>query len=81
MRFVDYKCNDCEAVCEIVLRSDNGSEIVCAKCGSSNMVRVFAPIGIKSSSNSSSSNEFSSDLSSSKKSCSGSSCSTCSGCS
>ena len=80
MRFVDYKCSDCKTICEIVLRSDNGSEIVCEKCGSSNMVRIFAPVGFKSSSGSSSSDEFSTGSSSSRGSCSGGSCSSCSGC-
>jgi len=78
MRFVDYKCNDCGSVCEIVLRSDNGSEITCEKCGSLNMVRIFTPIGFKSSSSSSANEDYSSSPSS--KSCSGRSCSSCSGC-
>jgi len=80
MRFVDYKCSDCQSICEVVLRSDNGSEIVCDKCGSSNMVRIFTPIRFKSSSGSSGSEDFSSVSASSRRSCSGGSCSNCSGC-
>ena len=80
MRFVDYKCSDCQGISEIVLMSDNGSEITCEKCGSSNMVRIFSPIGFKSSSGSSDSGDFSTGSQSSCRSCSGASCSNCSGC-
>jgi len=80
MRFVDYKCSDCQSISEIVIMSDNGCEITCEKCGSSNMVRIFAPVGFKSSSSSSGSGDFSTGSQSSSRSCSGTSCSTCSGC-
>ena len=78
MRFVDYKCNDCGKVSEVVTRSsdDNGSQIKCESCRSSNMIRIFAPVGLKSSSGS---DDFAGSASS-QKSCSGGSCSSCSGC-
>lgn len=71
MRFVDYKCEDCDEVTEMTLNDDSGTGIKCKKCGSEKMVRVFAPVGFKSSSDSSGSG------SSSCTSCSGGSCSTC----
>jgi predicted nucleic acid-binding Zn ribbon protein len=80
MRFVDYKCNDCENVCEVVTRGgDESSEadIKCEKCGSFNMLRIFAPVSFKASGGNGSDYEPSS--SSSSKSCSGGSCSSCSG--
>ncbi len=82
MRFVDYKCNECGNVCEVVLTGSNGADVKCGSCGSSNMARVFSPIGLKSSSGSS---EFSGDpcsggSCSTSKRCSGGSCSSCSGC-
>lgn len=73
MRFVDYKCEKCQEVSEIVIRGDNGSEIKCEKCGSSKMVKIFSPIGFKSDST----DEVSSGASSCG-SCSGGSCGTCS---
>jgi predicted nucleic acid-binding Zn ribbon protein len=79
MRFVDYKCNDCENVCEIVTRGFDESdeaEIKCEKCSSSNMVRIFAPISFKSSGGGS---DYMPSPSSSSKSCSGGSCASCSG--
>jgi predicted nucleic acid-binding Zn ribbon protein len=78
LRFVDYKCNDCGKVSEIVTRSsdNNGCEIKCENCNSSNMIRIFAPVGLKSSSGS---DDFAAS-DSSQKSCSGGSCSSCSGC-
>ncbi len=78
MRFVDYKCNDCENVCEVVTRGSNESsetDIKCEKCGSFNMARIFAPISFKASGGEGS--EYM--PSSSSKSCSGGSCSNCSG--
>ncbi len=80
MRFVDYKCNDCENVCEIVTRGfdDSGeADIKCEKCSSSNMIRIFAPISFKSSGGSDS--DYMPSPSSSSKSCSGGSCANCSG--
>jgi putative FmdB family regulatory protein len=73
LRFVDYKCEDCGEVSEVVIRGDNGSQIKCEKCGSKNMVKIFAPIGFKSDSPS---DGYSG--SSSCSGCSGGSCSTCS---
>ncbi len=75
MRFVDYKCNKCGLVSEVVIRSDNGTEIKCDSCGSFDMARVFAPVSLKASTGSE-------DISSrsDSKSCSGGSCATCSGC-
>ena len=81
MRFVDYKCHDCENVCEIVTRGfDESSEtdIKCEKCGSFNMLRIFAPISFKASGENGSDYEPSSS-SSSSSSCSGGSCDSCSG--
>ena len=81
MRFVDYKCNDCESVSEVVMMGSNGSsgtDIKCEKCGSSNMLRIFAPISFKASGGNGSDYESSSS-SSSSKSCSGGSCASCSG--
>jgi hypothetical protein len=81
MRFVDYKCNDCENVCEIVTRGcDESSEkdIKCEKCGSFNMLRIFAPVSFKATGGNGSDYESSSS-SSSSKSCSGGSCASCSG--
>jgi putative FmdB family regulatory protein len=73
LRFVDYKCEDCGEVSEVVIRGDNGSQIKCEKCGSKKMVKIFAPIGFKSDSTSDSYSG-----SSSCSGCSGGSCSTCS---
>lgn len=75
MRFVDYKCNDCGVVSEVILRSDNNCEVMCEKCKSKNVSRIFFPVGLKSSSSSKDSN-FSSSTSS--RNCSGS-CASCSG--
>ena len=78
MRFVDYKCNDCENVCEVVTRGCNENketDIKCEKCGSFNMARIFAPVSFKASGGDGS--EYM--PSSSSKSCSGGSCSNCSG--
>lgn len=82
MRFVDYKCTDCGNICEIVLRGNGTENIKCESCGSSNMARVFAPVGFKSSSGSSdySLDSCASGSCSTSRSCSGS-CSSCSGCS
>jgi hypothetical protein len=72
MRFVDYKCNDCENVCEVVTRGfDDSNE-------TDNMLRIFAPISFKASGENGSDYEPSSS-SSSSKSCSGGSCASCSG--
>jgi putative FmdB family regulatory protein len=73
LKFVDYRCEDCGQVSEIVIRGDNGSEIKCEKCSSKNMIKIFAPVGFKSGS---SADSYSG--SSSCSSCSGGSCSTCS---
>ncbi|MCL4417246.1 MAG: hypothetical protein M1475_00505 [Actinobacteria bacterium] len=78
MKFVDYKCNDCEAVSEYYVKNDNSDEIKCKSCGSMNMCRVFTPIKCGSSSSQS---DYAASGSSSGKSCSGGSCSSCSGCS
>jgi len=72
LRFVDYKCEDCGEISEIIIRGSD-TEIKCKKCGNSRMVKVFAPVSFKSNS----SDGFSSDTSSCS-SCSGGSCSTCS---
>lgn len=77
MKFIDYKCNDCEAISEYYLKGDNSEEIKCTICGSRDMIRVFNPVSSRSSS---SSNDFSSPGSSSGGHCSGGSCSSCSGC-
>ncbi len=80
MRFVDYKCNDCENVCEVVTRGSNESsetDIKCEKCGSFNMLRIFAPISFKASGGNG--NDYEPSSSSSSKSCSGGSCASCSG--
>jgi putative FmdB family regulatory protein len=71
---VDYKCKECGFVSEIVIRGENNCQVSCEKCGSKNMVRVFAPVGFKKSSN----NSDDSGSSSSCSSCSGGSCATCS---
>jgi len=76
LKFLDYKCRDCGNITEVVVKSDNGTKVKCSKCGSTKMVRIFAPVGFK---NSSGSNDFSSDYSSGG-SCSSGSCTTCSGC-
>jgi putative FmdB family regulatory protein len=75
LRFVDYKCKDCKYITEIVITGDNKAQKKCEKCGSKNMVKVFSPVGIKSSSDEN--DHFQS--SSSCSSCTSSSCSTCSG--
>ncbi|MHB1347102.1 MAG: FmdB family zinc ribbon protein [Candidatus Humimicrobiaceae bacterium] len=77
MKFVDYKCNDCEKVSEYYVKNDNSDEIKCESCGGKNMIRVFTPI---KSGSPSSQKEYQSSGASSGKSCSGS-CSGCSGCS
>jgi len=81
MRFVDYKCNDCNAVDEYVINSTDANKVNCSKCGSSNTIRIFTPVSFKASA--SSGQEFgcgAPSCSTPPKSCSGSSCSTCSGC-
>jgi uncharacterized Zn finger protein len=72
---VDFKCNKCGSISELVIRADNGTDIRCDSCGSVDMARVFAPVSLKSGNKSE-------DVStcSSSKSCSGGSCNTCSGC-
>jgi len=72
---VDYKCKDCGSISEIVIKEDNGCHINCEKCGSKNMVRIFAPVGFKKSSDSSDSYGNSSSC----NSCTSGNCSTCSG--
>jgi len=73
LKFVDYKCKKCEEISEIVIRSGNGSEIKCEKCGNKKMVKIFASISLKSNS---------SDGASSGGSycggCAGGNCGTCS---
>ncbi len=41
LRFVDYKCNDCGKISEIVIRNKE-DKIKCNNCGSANMARVFS---------------------------------------
>ncbi|MBM3705028.1 MAG: zinc ribbon domain-containing protein [Actinobacteria bacterium] len=77
MRFVDYKCNECGIVNEYVISGSDNGGIKCSGCGSSNTVRVFTPVGFKSSSSGSDSDFAGS--SSSSGGCSGGSCSNCSG--
>ncbi|MCL4385012.1 MAG: zinc ribbon domain-containing protein [Actinobacteria bacterium] len=77
MKFVDYKCNDCNAISEYYLKSDDSEEIKCKVCGSKDMVRVFNSIRMGGSS---SKDDSSGSDSSAGRSCSGGSCSTCSGC-
>ncbi|MDD3819206.1 MAG: hypothetical protein PHG41_05175 [Actinomycetota bacterium] len=77
MRFVDYKCKDCKNITEVVITGDNNTIIKCSKCGSKNMVRVYSPVGVKTSTNSRE-DDYSSS-SSSCGSCMGGDCSTCSG--
>ena len=73
MRFVDYKCQDCGEISELFIRGDDESQIKCEKCGCSDMVKVFAPVGLKSNSPDSG---FSPG--SSCGGCSGGDCGTCS---
>jgi putative FmdB family regulatory protein len=73
MRFVDYKCQECGEISELFIRGDDDPQIKCEKCGSSNMVKIFAPVGLKSSS---SDDSFSSG--SSCGGCSGGNCGSCS---
>ena len=82
MRFVDYRCNDCGCVREVVLTGSNGADVKCDSCGSGNMVRIFAPVGFKSSSSNSdySGDSYSGGQHPTSKRCSGGSCSSCSGC-
>jgi putative FmdB family regulatory protein len=73
MKFIDYKCQNCDKVSELFLRGDDESQIKCEKCGSSNMEKVFAPVGFRS-------NFPDSNLSSgsSCSGCPGGDCGTCS---
>ncbi|MBM3701151.1 MAG: hypothetical protein FJW68_09615 [Actinobacteria bacterium] len=81
MRFVDYKCNDCNIVDEYVVNSNEGNNVKCSSCGSLNTLRIFAPISFKTSSSSGKDCGCdSSSCASPSKSCAGGSCSTCSGC-
>ena len=73
MKLVDYKCQDCGEISELFIRGDGKSQLKCEKCGCSNMTKVFAPVGLKSSS---SDDGFSSG--SSCSGCSGGDCGTCS---
>jgi len=80
MRFVDYKCNDCENISEVVTKccdDSNENEIKCENCGSANMVRIFAPVSFKASGGNGS--DYAPSPSASSKSCSGGSCASCSG--
>jgi putative FmdB family regulatory protein len=77
MKFVDYKCNDCNAISEYYLKSDDSEEIKCKICGSKNMVRVFN--SVRTSGFYSQDKDYVSESSSGSR-CSGGSCSTCSGC-
>ncbi|MDD3629205.1 MAG: zinc ribbon domain-containing protein [Actinomycetota bacterium] len=83
MKFVDYKCKDCESITEVVVTGDNNTVIKCSKCGSKNMVRVFSPVGFKASGGSGQEGEEdysdSSSSSSACSSCMGGDCSTCFG--
>lgn len=72
LKFVDYKCKDCEEISEVFIRGNDDTEIKCEKCGNNRMVKVFTPISFKSNSSEGSSST------SSCSSCSGGSCSTCS---
>ncbi|MFZ3386300.1 MAG: zinc ribbon domain-containing protein [Candidatus Hydromicrobium sp.] len=74
LRFVDYKCKDCGSVSEIVIRGEDCCQIKCEKCGSKNMVKIFAPVGFKSSSGDGSNSGSSSSCSS----CTSGNCSACS---
>ncbi|MDD3520539.1 MAG: zinc ribbon domain-containing protein [Actinomycetota bacterium] len=76
MRFIDYKCNDCNEINEYYINSEDDGKLNCPKCGSSNLTRVFAAVQCKCQSGSSEGG----GSYSSGKSCSGS-CSGCSGCS
>ncbi|MGM0366143.1 MAG: FmdB family zinc ribbon protein [Actinomycetota bacterium] len=67
---MDYKCNECGQVSELVIRGDD-CPIKCEHCSSKNMVRVFSGVSLKSPSSGSSGDNGSS--------CSGS-CASCSGC-
>ncbi|MFA5015452.1 MAG: FmdB family zinc ribbon protein [Actinomycetota bacterium] len=75
LRFVDYKCKDCGSVSEVVIKGDNDCRIECEKCGSKNMIKIFAPVGFKKSSDS----NGSSGSSSSCSGCTSGNCSSCSG--
>jgi putative FmdB family regulatory protein len=77
LKFVDYKCKDCEKVSEYYVKNDDSDEIRCEICGGTNMMRVFTPIR---SGSSSSHGDLQSSGSTSGKNCSGS-CSGCGGCS
>ncbi len=79
MRFVDFKCNKCGNVSEYVLNGFD-EKVNCAKCGSNDTVRVFAPVGLKISSELSGNGYTPNSSSLQSKGCSGGSCSTCSGC-
>lgn len=73
MRFVDYKCENCGEVSELFIRGNDDSQIKCEKCGCNKMVKVFAAVGLKSSSPD---NGFSSGPSCGG--CSGGNCGSCS---
>ncbi len=76
MRFVDYKCNDCNEINEYYINSEDADKLKCPKCGSRDLTRVFAAVQCKCQPGS----ETCSGGHSNGKSCSGS-CSGCSGCS
>ncbi|HHT79277.1 MAG TPA: hypothetical protein GXZ93_05730 [Actinobacteria bacterium] len=76
MRFVDYKCNDCNEINEYYISSEDTEKLSCLKCGSLDLTRVFAPIQCKCQPG----NGGGTGSYSPGKSCSGS-CSSCSGCS
>jgi len=71
---VDYKCKDCGSISEAVIKEGSRCHIKCEKCGSKNMVKIFASVGFKKSSDN---NNYGS--SSSCSSCTSGNCSTCSG--
>ena len=79
LRFVDYKCKDCENITEVVIKGDNDTHIKCSKCGSKNMVRVFSSVGVKTSTDSGEGSYSGAGSSSSCGGCMGGDCSTCSG--
>jgi len=42
MPFYDYKCNNCGATVEILLRGSDGNTVKCPKCDSPDVDRLFS---------------------------------------
>ncbi|MBN2168800.1 MAG: zinc ribbon domain-containing protein [Actinobacteria bacterium] len=71
MPIFEFRCNDCQESFEKLCRE--GQVVVCPKCDSGNLKKLFSTFGVKSG------GKFTSSGSSSCGSCTAPSCNGCSG--